>query len=127
MKKEFVIDNICYVVEFTEHNHFNLYIDYAKSRKDIYKMSDFDRMFGDEPPETIWEKTDTRYVFRVLKEVKAFIDSAIRRYKPYYFTYSANEEVKASSYRRFAERIAKKYGYSLGIAGKRTFCFYRLS
>jgi hypothetical protein len=72
--------------------------------------------FHDELPERISlrsPQTATSSIFKVKREVMRFIDHALRKYKPYYFTFTANEHAKISLYRRIAERIARSHGFTL--------------
>jgi hypothetical protein len=112
MREEFTLGGVCYVVQFTKKHTLLFYADACKSSIALYRQSDFERRFGDDPPDTMWTATHTGNVFGVKRRISAFLDKALRRYAPYYFTFSALEEVRRPIYKKFAERICGRYGYS---------------
>lgn len=116
MRTEFTIDRVAYVAEFTERHEFQLYVDAEHSGRIVYEMSSFERGFWDKPPETVWATTGTGHVFEVKRHIEDFIHRALQRYRPHYFTYTANEFVKVKVYRRFAERLCKRHGYTLAVS-----------
>ena len=130
MQREFEVDGIQYVIAFSEASHSILfYIDVLKSKRKVYEQTSLECGFGDEPPDTVWtisEHTRARNIFRILPEVRTFIDNVIARYKPYYFTYSANEPEKERVYRRFAHNIANRFGYQLHELKPGSFRFYKV-
>jgi len=65
MRKTFVVDRVSYVVELTEKNEFFFFINVRNSGKVVYRMSSFERAFGDDPPETVWAVTGSGHVFEV--------------------------------------------------------------
>ena len=115
MKHEVIIERVHYVIEFTQRREIVFYIDAARSEKTIYQMTSFERAFWDEPPETIWTTTGTRHVFEVKRHVETFIDQALRRFRPHYFEFSANQTSRMSLYRRFAQLLCRRHGYCLTV------------
>ena len=117
MKTTFAVDGVRYVIEFTERNEFIFYVDAVKSDRIVYRMSAFERGFGDAPPDTVWTVTDQaiKHIFEIRRQVEDFLDRAIRRFRPYYFVFSANEDSKRPLYRRLARRLATKHGYHLTV------------
>ena len=131
MKTSFLIDRVCYVMEFTEGHTFLFYVDALRSERQVQRMSAFERAFWDDPQDTVWTETKVaaRHVFAIRRQVEDFLGQAIRHYRPYYFTYSANEVAKVSLYERVARRLARRFGYQVvtGTAGTGlAFRFYRL-
>lgn len=114
MTKTFEIDGIAYEITYENHR-FLFTIDPARSTRCVVEYDPFGA-FHDELPERISlrsPQTATRSIFKVKREVMRFIDQALRKYKPYYFTFAANEHAKISLYRRIAERIARTHGFTL--------------
>jgi len=115
MKYKFDVGKLSYVIKFTYKNEFKFYVDVLESEYNPYVMSDFELGFGDEPPLEIYTKVDSKNVFAVKRHVEDFIGKALKRYKPYYFHYYANEDHKRSAYYKFGLYIAKKYGYTMYV------------
>lgn len=113
MKRNFDIDGLNYAIEFSEGKEFKFYVDVLESRYNPYVMSDFELGFGDEPPLEIMSKIDSKHVFRIKSEIMDFIDKALKRYKPHYFFYYANEDHKRSLYYKIGLYLAEKYGYNM--------------
>ncbi|MBT4140260.1 MAG: hypothetical protein HOE48_20255 [Candidatus Latescibacteria bacterium] len=111
MREEFIIDGVCYVINFTKDHHLHFHADVHKSTKEVYKSDGFS--FWDEPPERIWTTTSTGNAFKIKRKVLKFLENALRRYSPYYFTFSAIEKKRLPLYEKLARRIGKKYGYDL--------------
>ena len=124
-ERGFEVDGIHYVVGLTAWWEFHLYVDAVSSGIRV-AQSKIERQFGDEPESEIWTSFPTKSVFRVKRQVLRFIDQAIRFYKPEHFTFSANELHKERLYRRFANKIAKQYGYFLQETSKGRFEFYHV-
>ena len=91
MRETFEVDRVSYVIQFTENNEFLFFVDVPNSEKPVYRMSPFERSFGDGPPETVWSVTGSGHVFEIKRHVEDVIDKVIKRFNPFYFTYSANE------------------------------------
>lgn len=125
MRKKFLIDGLCYEISFIDHE-LSLAVIYAESDTSKIKWKP-DPHWWDDPPEYILDDdVTTKSIIKVYHEVRDFLDKAIRRYDPYYFTFSANEERKIPLYTKFAERIAKQYGYHLSKPTNYVFKFYRV-
>ena len=81
MKTTFESDGIGYVLEYTEKHEILFYVDVLASDRIAYQMSEFERRFGDSPPDTIWTKTrrldGVRNVFAIKRHIEDFIDQAI--------------------------------------------------
>ncbi len=117
-----IIGGYCYVLEYM-NNALNLYIDVlASPKRPIGKYDPF-ADFYDFNPRIVYQ-IENREVIKVKAFVDEFVHSFIRKEKPYYFTYSANEDSKVSVYKKYAERVADKYGYCLEIRG-RGFKFFK--
>lgn len=124
LKKEFVIDEVFYVVYFDGIN-LSLYVDTIKSTRNVVKLSRIENAFGDVPPDKYYKKlSKPSVVFKVIKEVKDFVDDVIKKERPYYFVFSANEVDKISSYSKLANKLAKKYEYSVFLDDN-IFRFYK--
>lgn len=117
-----VIAGYCYVLEY-ENNSLILYVDVAASPKRPIEEYDPFADFYDFNPRIVYQ-IENREVIKVKTFVDEFVHSFIRKEKPYYFTYSANEDSKVSVYKKYAERIADKYGYSMEVNG-RSFKFFK--
>ncbi len=117
MTNEFMIDGVCYVVSFTENHELNFYADVRKSERVVYDRVEFSGGFWDDPPLRIWTKTDTGHVFAVKRKVLEFLEHALRRYSPYYFTFGAIEESRVPIYGKIAHRIGRKFGYDVTVDG----------
>lgn len=113
MKTVFEVDGYTYIMEFTDLSEFVFYIDTEKSKSYRPQFSEFEKAFGEEPPKLIFTQTNIKNFFRVKFHIMKFIDAVLKKHKPYYFTYSANEYIKKSLYARFALYIAKKYCYNI--------------
>ena len=74
------------------------------------------RGFWDEVPETVWTATGSGHVFQVKRHLEDFVEKALKHYRPYYFTFAANEGVKVPLYRRLAERLCRRHGYGLAVS-----------
>jgi hypothetical protein len=122
-EKCFEVDDIAYVVKF-DNNEFSLYVDGLKSKKKTSKnVSDEFYSFVDEGPvEKVFYMSSmikTKNPMKVYANVISFVKSVIGKKMPYYFTYTANEKKKMNVYVGVAEKIAKKYGYTVYIEGKK--------
>jgi hypothetical protein len=126
MTEEFTIDGVCYVVNFTGKNELHFYADVRKSEKTLYDSWAFFRGFWDDPPLRIWTKTNTGNVFKIKRKILKFLEHALRRYSPYYFTFEVLEESRLRIYEKIARRIGKDYGYSV-TWGNNSFRFTRLA
>lgn len=124
MRDIFEVDDVAYVVELTDKHHINLYIDVRASKKVVHQLTREESRWGDVSPAMLWRVTPTKSVFKVKAKVVEFVRNAIRRFNLYYFTFSANEDVKFAVYKRMAERFAKDLGYDLLIEGVE-FKFFR--
>ena len=115
MRTTFTIDRVCYVAEFTARNEFHFYVDAANSGRAVYQQTPFERSFGDDPPDTVWLTTGAAvgHIFQVRRHVEDFIVNALRRYNPFFFTFAANQVGKISLYRRVAERLRRRHGFSV--------------
>lgn len=123
-KRNFNIDGIEYVLVYSDSSIY-FYIDPEKSPINMFvDRNSIGYLFGDDPPLRVFEKTPTKQVFKITKQVKMFIDDVINKYKPFYFVYSANEPQKFPVYKRFAEYVADKYGYFM-VVDKHVFRFYK--
>jgi hypothetical protein len=127
IRKSFTVENFTYVVEYRDRS-FYLFIDYARSR-DKAALLPVDHGFWDfyePPPEEVFTlRTPVREVFRVKREVLAFIDPILRKVRPHCFDFLANEERLLPVYTRIAERLARRYGYWCERSGH-AFRFYRI-
>jgi len=130
MKHEFHVDGISYVVSY-EKNEFFLYVDGLKSKKKT-SASVIDDGFcdfeDDGPVERVFYMSNllkTKNPMKVYAEVMYFVKSVVGKKMPYYFTFSANEKKKKNLYGAVAERIAKKFGYSVFVEGNK-FSFYQI-
>lgn len=112
LREEFTVGKACYVVEF-ENNELSFHADVLKSGTAAYHMSSFERAFGDDPPDAIWTDTGTGHVFEVKRNVCEFFDKVLRRYKPYYFTFTAIEVTRVLIYKWIAAKLCARYGYSV--------------
>ena len=126
MKTTFAINGVNYVIEFTKRNEFIFYVDVRTCDRRIYRLSVFERSFGDAPPDTLWTVTNQggKHIFTIRRQARDFVDNALRRYRPYYFVFVANEDRKCTLYRRFAQRLCDQYGYDLAV-DEATFRFVR--
>lgn len=123
-KRTFNIDGVEYVLVYSDASMY-FYIDATKSPIDMFvDKNSMGYLFGDDPPNRVFEKTPSKNVFKIIKEFKGFVDDVIKKYKPFYFVYSANEAEKFPVYKRFAERIAAQYGYYV-VIDKQVFRFYK--
>ena len=122
-RREKVVDGYCYVLAYNNH-HIDLYVDIPKSPRKPPVVYDPLDNFYDYDSE-VYSRIDNRQVMQVKSFVDAFIRDLISKENPYYFMYSANEDSKVRVYRRYAERIASRYGYFLSVEG-RTFKFYKI-
>jgi hypothetical protein len=117
MNKTFEIDGIAYRVAYEDHFfHFTI----APPRS-ITCRAEKDPVgaFHDAVAERTSRRsprTALRAILEVKREVMNFIDQALCEYRPYFFTFSANEHVSISLYRRIAARIARTHGFTLYVA-----------
>lgn len=122
-RQERVIDGYCYVLAYNNH-HIDLYVDIPLSpRKPPVEYDPLDNFYDYESE--VYSRIENRQVMQVKSFVDDFIDAMISKENPYYFVYSANEDSKFRVYRRYAERIADRYGYFLSVEG-RSFKFYKI-
>ncbi|WP_156362813.1 hypothetical protein [Rubellimicrobium mesophilum] len=79
------------------------------------------------PERTSWssELLETKKPIAVYRNVMAFVTTMLRKHRPYYFTYLANEEEKMGRYALTAARLGRTFGYLVEQDG-RSFRFYRM-
>jgi len=119
LKKEFVVSNIYYVVEY-ENDEFSFYVDPVKSNiwheyerdplDDFYKLSYPEKEYGNLPI-----KMSMHDVLVVKREVLAFIESIVSKRRPKTFKFVVADVNRLIIYLRLSEKLAEKYGYQ--------FCF----
>lgn len=126
MKKEFVVDDLSYVAEYS-NNSIEFYIDTERSARRDFFVGKYSRNFYDDVPSRVYSTTSVKSPFNVLKSMILFVEDVIRANEPYYFRYVANEPKKVSVYYRFAKQIGKKYGYDVTVDENAMFHFYRIS
>lgn len=129
IKREFFVDEICYVLELIENNIIIFYIDIHKS-KGIGQLEEWYDPFAsfEETKEFIeytydLVNTEIKHFFQIKKVVLNFIEEIANR-GTNYFSFDANEERKMNIYRKVSEKVAAKYGYYLYEIGS-SFQFYK--
>lgn len=131
-EKEFVVDDLTYVIEYSNYK-FTLFVDATKARTKIYEdLDQKDPFYGfsrdDVPCMEIMTSSDlvkTKSPLKVYKEVMTFVHNMIGKHKPHMFGYSSNEKRKNSLYSRVAKMLAEKHGYYLH-EDDGVYAFYRL-
>jgi hypothetical protein len=127
-RASFTVEDIAYEVAFTRKNEFLFYVLPRQSRRMVYdrhELADWD-YFG-EIPERVGLRsefvTTTRPV-AVFRNVLTIVGHMLRKRRPHYFTFSANELEKMDLYTLVAHRIAQMYGYAPYVE-LNVFAFYR--
>jgi len=130
IKREFFVDDICYVLELTDSNNIMFYIDVHKSRYIDYPLTEYDKLapfWEDIKPTIIYTEdlinTDIKNFFRIKKVMVDFVEEVANRGTKH-FSFGANEEKKKKIYRIVAKKVAKKYGYFMYEIGA-SFQFYK--
>jgi hypothetical protein len=111
-EKRLFVEDICYVMRFKDNNEFELFIDFLESKSDqLYRYDPFEKW--DEPrTEISHERINSRSIFRVKKFAMEFIESALKKENPYYFSFSAIHPETIKVYKKLAEKISKSFHYS---------------
>ena len=130
IKREFFVDEICYVLTLTESNNIMFYIDVNKSRFIDYPTTLYDELapWGEDiKPTIIYTKdlvnTEIKHFFQIKKIMINFVEEVANRGIKR-FSFGANEDRKLNIYRKIANKIANKYGYFLYEIGN-SFDFYK--
>ena len=116
MTEEFAIGDVHYVVEFTKDHGLHFHADVHQSIKSIYQSTSG---FWDEPPERMWTNTGTGNGCKIKRKILTFLDHALHRYSPHYFTFSTVVQRRIPVYDKIAKKIGKKYGYHVSQDGYR--------
>ena len=129
IKREFFVDEICYVLELSDTNVIMFYIDVHKSRHiDCETYDPFAPFHEDIKPYVCYAddlgETKIKHFFQIKKTVVAFVEEIAHRGVEE-FSFGANEEHKLIIYRKVAEKIASKYEYYLYEIGH-CFQFYKI-
>lgn len=130
IKREFLVDDICYVLELSNENNIIFYIDVHKSRYIDIPLTDYDKLapfWEDIKPTIIYTQdlvnTEIKHFFQIKKIMVGFVEEVANRGTKH-FNFSANEDKKLNIYRKVANSVAKKYGYFLYEIGS-NFQFYK--
>ncbi len=127
-RASFTVEDIAYKVAFTRKNEFLFYVLPRQSRRVVYdrdELADWD-YFADIPERVGLRSefvTTTRPV-AVFRNVLTIMGHMLKKRRPHYFTFSANEVEKVDLYTLVAHRIARTYGYTLHVE-LNVFAFYR--
>lgn len=121
--KRFQVGRLHYVVSY-ENGSFEFYIDLEKSRDVSLCVYDPFERWGTALPSVSFSRADCESVFTVKREVTAFVDAALKKFKPNYFTFGAFDGAFVNIYARFAWRLSNQYGYTVIQQGK-SFIVYR--
>ena len=131
IKREFFVDEICYVLELTEINSIIFYIDVHKSRYIDYPKTLFDELapFWQDIKPVISRtedlvNTEIKHFFQIKKIMVKFVEEVANRGTKR-FSFEANEDRKMNIYRRIANKVAEKFGYFLYEIGN-SFQFYKI-
>lgn len=115
-RKEVMIGGIAYVFEFSDKNEVLFHVDALNSKKIVYDDDEIGFSFYDEAPRVILSSSEFVKAEKpvvLMRHVMQFIDMIVKKHKPYYFHYEANEPDKVKPYLFFAKIIADKHGYFL--------------
>lgn len=121
MRYEFEVDSIIYIVEY-ENNEFLFCVNKLKSN--IIER-DLSFKFGDIPTEREFGLVVTKFPLVVYKKIIKFVKNVVKQKSPYYFTFTANMDVKKTLYEKIARKLANDLNYQLFIKDK-IFMFYKL-
>ena len=125
--RSFTVEDIAYEVAFTGRNEFFFYVLPRQSRRVTYDEDELAWNFYDEVPERTSYRSEfvtTTRPLAVYRNVLSIVGHMLRRRRPYYFTFCANEPDKMDLYTLVAHRLARTYGYFLEIESN-AFRFYR--
>ncbi|EYD74030.1 hypothetical protein Rumeso_04401 [Rubellimicrobium mesophilum DSM 19309] len=127
--KKFTVDDITYEASYdTESHGFMFCVLQLESRRVTYDEDEAAwNWFEPLPERTSWssELLETKKPIAVYRNVMAFVTTMLRKHRPYYFTYLANEEEKMGRYALTAARLGRTFGYLVEQDG-RSFRFYRM-
>ena len=127
--KKFTVDDITYEASYGTKSHcFMFYVLHLESRRVTYDEEEAAWNWFEPLPERSSlssEFVETKNPIAVYRHVMAFVASMLKKHRPYYFTYDANEQKKVGVYTLAAKRIAKTFGYIVDQDGG-TFRFYRM-
>lgn len=121
MRYEFEVDKIIYMVEY-ENNEFLFCVNKLKSN--IIER-DLNFKFGDIPTEMEFGLVGTKLPLVVYKKIIKFVKNVVKQKSPYYFTFTANMDVKKTLYEKIARKLSNDLNYQLFIKDK-IFMFYKL-
>lgn len=108
--KTFTIDLITYEASF-KNNQISFYV--VKDRSYLPEQYDPFEKWGSNEYAVDYGKVSTKFIFRVKKELLAFIKYILSHHKPPYFTFSGTSEAKNRVYLRVAEKLSREFGYTV--------------
>ena len=130
IKREFYVDEICYVLELTHDHEIRFFIDVPKSRHIDYPMTLYDELapWGTEIRPVIslsldMVNTKIEHFFQIKTIMIKFVEEVAKRGVKH-FSFGANEYRKLNLYRKIAEKVAEEFGYFL-YEIENSFQFYK--